>query len=70
MNSRLASEENKLEIKWILERAERVSKVRGITQKEAVEYGRKIKQKYATNDSERCAIDIRHNEALKYITNE
>ena len=65
MNARIAIQENEIIINQIIERAERVASKKSITTKEALEFGREIEMKHATNDTAKAAIDLRYDEAIK-----
>lgn len=70
MNARQAVNEGQLEVKWMVERAKDVSKVRKISLLEALDYGRDVKLEYAKTQMQKAGIELRYKLAKEIIENE
>lgn len=67
MNARMAIQENEMKVQQLIEAAIDLQKIKNITLIEALDLKTEINLKYATNDTERAAIDIRNDDAKMYV---
>lgn len=68
MNARQAVEVNQKMVSDLLESARKLAQLKGISISEAIDYKVSVYEKYAKNNSEAVAWNLRGEEAKKMIT--